>query len=115
LNSFGRRPNEDKPNTRGAYYNGNGVAKDVVQGARWLSKAAEGGYLSAQCDLDVMYQNGVGVEQSYSDALKWYRKAAEQGDALACHNLGSLHAKASETNAWDLLCECAWQGQRATL
>ena len=40
-----------------------------------------------------MYQNGVGVEQSYSDALKWYRKAAEQGDALACHNLGSLYAK----------------------
>jgi TPR repeat protein len=40
-----------------------------------------------------MYQKGVGVDQSYSDALKWYQKAAEQGDAMACHNLGSLYAK----------------------
>ena len=77
----------------GAYFNGNGVARDAVQGAHWLLKAAEGGYAPAQCDLGVMCQNGVGVDQSYGDALKWYRKAAEQGDALACHNLGSLHGK----------------------
>ena len=43
--------------------------------------------------LAVMYQNGVGVNQSFNDAVKWYRKAAENGDALACHNLGSLRGK----------------------
>jgi uncharacterized protein len=77
----------------GAYYNGNGVAGNLAQGAQWLLKAAEGGYAPAQCDLGVMYQKGVGVDQSFDDAVKWYRKAAEQGDALACHNLGSLRAK----------------------
>jgi Sel1 repeat len=76
----------------GAYYNGNGVARNAAQGAQWLLKAAEGGYAPAQCDLGVMYQNGVGVNQSLKDALKWYHRAAEQGDAFACHNLGSLTA-----------------------
>lgn len=77
----------------GAYYNGNGVARDASRGVHWLLKAAEGGYAPAQCDLGVMYQIGAGVDQSFSDAVKWYRKAAEQGDALASHNLGSLRAK----------------------
>jgi len=77
----------------GAYYNGNGVARNLAQGAQWVLKAAEGGYAPAQCDLGVMYQEGVGVDQSFDDAVKWYRKAAEQGDALACHNLGSIRAK----------------------
>ena len=77
----------------GAYYNGNGVARNPAQGAQWLLKAAEGGYAPAQCDLGVMYQQGVGVDQSFDDAVKWYQKAARQGDAVACHNLGSLRAK----------------------
>jgi TPR repeat protein len=77
----------------GAYYNGNGVARNLAQGAQWLLKAAEGGYAPAQCDLGVMYQKGVGVDQSFDRAVNWYLMAAEQGDALACHNLGSLRAK----------------------
>jgi len=80
-------------NLGGAYYNGNGVAKNPAEGAKWLLKAAEQGHIQAQCDLGVMYQKGFGVEQSYRDTLKWYRMAAEQGDALAQHNLGSLNAK----------------------
>lgn len=77
----------------GAYYNGDGVARNATQGAQWLLTAAEGGYGPAQCDLGVMYSKGVGVDQSLGDAVKWYRKAAEQGDGFACHNLGSLYAK----------------------
>src|SRR5260370_22631528 len=76
-----------------AYYNGNGIARNPVEGANWLLHAAEQGHVQAQCDLGVMYQKGNGVAQSYQDTLKWYRIAAEQGDALAQHNLGSLHAK----------------------
>ncbi len=77
----------------GAYYNGNGTARNPVEGARWLLKAAENGYAPAQCDLGVMYEKGAGVEQSYKDTLKWYCTAAEQGDALAQHNLGTLYTK----------------------
>src|SRR6266852_1564275 len=71
----------------GAYYNGNGTARNPVEGARWLLKAAENGYAPAQCDLGVMYEKGARVEQSYKDTLKWYRTAAEQGDALAQHEI----------------------------
>jgi TPR repeat protein len=77
----------------GAYYNGDDVTKNPVEGAKWLLKVAEQGHVQAQCDLGVMYQKGIGVEQSYRDTSKWYRMAAEQGDALAQHNLGSLNAK----------------------
>jgi TPR repeat protein len=77
----------------GAYYNGNGVARNPAQGAQWLLKAAEGGYAPAQCDLGAMYEKGAGVDQSFDDAVKWYEKAARQGDALACHNMGTLRAK----------------------
>ena len=76
-----------------AYYNGNGVARNPEQGAKWLQKAAEQGHIAAQCDLGVMYQKGIGVEQDYRATLKWFRMAAEQDDALAQHNLGSLYAK----------------------
>jgi TPR repeat protein len=77
----------------GAYYNGKGVARDPVEGAKWLLKAAEQGYAPAQCDLGAMYEKGVGVEQSYQDTLKWFPKAAEQGDILAQHNLGTIYAR----------------------
>jgi hypothetical protein len=77
----------------GAYYNGNGVARNPVEGARWLLRAAEQGYVPAQCDLGVMYVKGIGVQQSYQDALKWLHNAAEQGDGLAQHSLGSVYAK----------------------
>jgi hypothetical protein len=85
----------------GAYYNGNGVARNPEQGAKWLQKAAEQGHIAAQCDLGVMYQKGIGVEQDYQATLKWFRMAAEQGDALAQHNLGSVYAKGFKVKgAW---------------
>jgi hypothetical protein len=77
----------------GCYYNGNGVARNPTEGAKWLQRAAEQGHVAAQCDLGVMYQKGLGVEQDYKETLKWLRKAAEQGDAVAQHNLGNLSAK----------------------
>lgn len=76
-----------------AYYNGNGVARNPENGAKWLRKAAEQGHIAAQCDLGVMYQKGIGVEQDYKETLKWLGMAAEQGDAFAQHNLGSIYAK----------------------
>jgi TPR repeat protein len=35
----------------GVYYNGDGVARNPVQGGQWLLNAAEAGYVPAQCDL----------------------------------------------------------------
>jgi uncharacterized protein len=98
----------------GAYYNGSGVAKDPVEGAKWLLKAAERGHIQAQCDLGFMYQKGFGVEQSYQDTLKWYRMAAEQGDALAQHNLGSLNAKGFRIKGMGFFNRTAFAFMKAT-
>lgn len=76
----------------GAHYNGNGVLRNLAEGARWLQMAAANGHVRAQCDLGVMYlKKGSGVEQDYGEALKWLRRAAMKGDALAFHNLGSVY------------------------
>jgi len=75
----------------GAYYNGNGVPRNIAEGARWLEMAATNGYARAQCDFGTMFlKKNSGVKQNYGDALKWFRRAAMKGDALAFHNLGSL-------------------------
>jgi TPR repeat protein len=76
-----------------AYYNGNGVRRDLEEGGRWLLKAAEQGHVPAQCDLGVMYSKGAGVEQSFEKSVRWLRAAAESGDSLARHSLGSIFAK----------------------
>jgi TPR repeat protein len=77
----------------GAYYNGNGVPRNIAEGARWLEMAATNGHVRAQCDFGTMFlKKNSGVKQDYGDALKWLRRAAMKGDALAFHNIGSMCA-----------------------
>ena len=53
-------------------------------------RLAEGGDMTAQWNLGVMYGNGEGVSQD--DEVKWYTKAAEQGDVDAQQwNLGVMY------------------------
>jgi uncharacterized protein len=76
------------------YENGEGMAQDLAEGVKWLRKAAEGGEVSAQDYLGVLYATGdSGLEQDYSQAAKWYRKAADQGDPHAQNSLGSMYAQ----------------------
>jgi hypothetical protein len=77
------------------YQNGQGVAQDDVEAARWYRNAADQGEAAAQSGLGIMYQNGQGVPQDDAEAMKWYRKAADQGDATAKKNL-----KAYDRSAW---------------
>ena len=98
----------------GAYYNGNGVARNLEEGAKWLQKAAEQGHIAAQCDLGVMYQKGIGVTQDYKATLKWLRMAAEQGDALAQHNLGSVYAKGFQVKGMSFFDPTAFAFLKAT-
>jgi TPR repeat protein len=98
----------------GAYYNGNGVARNPGEGAKWLQTAAEQGHIAAQCDLGVMYQKGMGVEQDYQATLKWFRMAAERGDALAQHNIGSVHAKGFKVKGMGLFNPSAFAFMKAT-
>jgi TPR repeat protein len=71
------------------------VAQDYAQAATWYRLAANGGDISAQFNLGVLYANGSGVAQDMSEAAKWYDLAATQGDDGAQNNLGALYANGS--------------------
>ena len=73
------------------YYQGQGVAQDYAEAARWYRKAAELGVTKAQFNLGVMYARGRGVALDYAESARWYRKAAEQGDVSAQFNLGVMY------------------------
>ena len=96
------------------FHNGEGVAKDDVEAARWMQCAAElgscpvgatcagpggtvcaalasQGIVRAQCNLGTMYDKGEGVEKNATEAVRWYRRAAEQGDAFGQFMLGDMY------------------------
>ena len=68
-----------------AYFEGNGVPKDLAKELEWLRKSAAQGYAGAEVTLGFLYQNGVQVPKDPHEAAKWYRKAARQSDKDAKH------------------------------
>ncbi|KAI9348458.1 TPR repeat protein [Zopfochytrium polystomum] len=71
------------------YLNGEGVAKDDAEAARWFRKAAKRGLACGQRNLGVLCLEGRGVRRDPFEARKWLEKAAEQGDATAVRMLDS--------------------------
>lgn len=82
-----------------AYFEGNGIPKDLAKGIDWLRKSASQGYAGAEVTLGFLYQNGVQVPKDPHEAAKWYRRAAKQSDKDPKHaqkaqsNLGVLAAQ----------------------
>ena len=58
------------------YDNGEGVPENDKTAVKWLTKAAEQGYVDAQYNLGLMYDNGEGVPENDKTAVKWYTLAA---------------------------------------
>ena len=58
------------------YANGQGVAQDYAEAAKWYRKAADQGYASAQFLLGVMYDEGRGVAQNHVQAYVWMSLSA---------------------------------------
>ena len=56
----------------------------------WLP-LAEGGEVTAQFNIGLMYRKGRGVTQNDSEAARWYRRAADQGDNDAQFTLASMY------------------------
>jgi uncharacterized protein len=75
------------------YRNGEGVAQDRAEAAKWIHKAAEQGSMYAQRDLASKYYNGEGVAQDRAEAAKWFGKAADQGDRVSQTILGKMYGK----------------------
>jgi TPR repeat protein len=59
------------------YRCGNGVPRSSEEAVRWLTAAADRGYVPACCILAEMYEQGDGVPRSKEMACEWYRKAAD--------------------------------------
>lgn len=60
--------------------NGPDIAPDFVQAKRWLSLAAQTGYIKAQMQLGKIFSIGAyGAQLDQSEALRWYELAAKQG------------------------------------
>ena len=75
------------------YLNGQGVARDEAEAAKWFRKLAEQGRASAQYHLGVMHHNGQGVRRNIAEALKWFRMSAEQGISEAQAMLAVMYLK----------------------
>jgi TPR repeat protein len=90
-----------------AYYNGEGVAEDVVEGAKWFRRAAEKGNVDAQWNLGMAYYGdkskgglsrrslaeklGIGIYDAARQAAKWWLLAAEQGHADSQYQYSALY------------------------
>lgn len=57
------------------YWQGNGVAKNAGEAAKWLRLAAEQDHVDAMNALARLYVQGQGVAQDLWEAEKWFRRA----------------------------------------
>ncbi len=83
-----------------AYFDGDGVASDVLNGAKWYRKAAEKGNVDAQWNLANAYDYfkdkrlgdrlKIGTYDCCRQALKWWLMAAEQGHAPSQYKYANL-------------------------
>ena len=73
------------------YDNGEGVAQDVREAARWFRLAADQGHTDAQYLLGAKYDYGRGVGQDDREAVRLYRLAADQGCESAQRTLGGMY------------------------
>lgn len=69
------------------YYQGQGVAQNYAEAAKWFRKAAEQGDAHGQYILGLMYVAEQGVAQDFAEGEKWLRKAADQGHKEAQEGL----------------------------
>lgn len=77
------------------YLDGNGVAANEAEAARWLARAAQQGEPLAQYRLGTLYERGRGVAADPKQATHWYELAAKQGNRKAMHNLAVAYAEGS--------------------
>jgi len=73
---------------------GDGVAQDVPQALKLLTRAATAGYGPAALFLGNLYDKGQNVPADRTRALAYYRAAAAAGQAEAFYNLGAAYSTA---------------------
>lgn len=75
-----------------AYFFGDGVDVNIVQGIFWMMKAANLGNVEACTLLGMTFYNGTNLKRQYrSWAVKWFRNAANRGCLSSMGILGSCY------------------------
>jgi TPR repeat protein len=69
------------------------VQPDGKESIRWITMAANQGYVPAEYELGRIYLYGRGIPVDYAQALIWERKAAEQGDPRAQRDLAFMYER----------------------
>ena len=67
-----------------------GTPINLEEGASWLLRAAEAGFLEAQAKIGLCYMAGTGVHRDLLEALNWSRKAAQGGHDWAQYRTANL-------------------------
>ena len=58
------------------YKDGEGIAQNYAEAAKWFRKAADQNYDEAYCNLGLLYEEGKGVVKDVIEAVRCYRKSA---------------------------------------
>ncbi|MGL1864110.1 MAG: sel1 repeat family protein [Pseudodesulfovibrio sp.] len=74
------------------YAEGQGMAKDLTQGASLMRDAAELGQTDAQLMYGLFNIYGDGVPMNPTEGARWLFLAAEENNDIAMYYLGILHA-----------------------
>jgi TPR repeat protein len=73
------------------YENGDGVAQNMAEAARWYTLGAAQGEPSAEAALGQLYEDGNTVPNDWVSAATWYTKSAQQGNRMGEYRLGRAH------------------------
>ncbi len=96
------------------YLDGDGVAVNEAEAAKWLERAATQNDAIAAYRLGTLYERGHGVAADPAKAVHWYEVAAQQGNRKAMHNLAVAYAQGTGTTK-DLAQAAQWFSRAASL
>jgi localization factor PodJL len=97
-----------------AYLDGQGVAVNEAEAARWLERAANQGDPIAAYRLGTLYERGHGVPANAAKSVQLYMSAAKAGNRKAMHNLAVAYAQGAGVTK-DYAQAAQWFTRAATL
>ena len=68
-----------------------GLGTLMIEGTKWIGKAAQAGLPAAQVEYGIRVFNGKGVEKDEETAAAWFAKAAQAGNPVAQNRLARLY------------------------
>lgn len=96
------------------YLDGDGVAVNEAEAAKWLERAANQNEAIAAYRLGTLFERGHGVPADTAKAMQWYSAAAKLGNRKAMHNMAVAYAEGAGAPK-DLTQAAQWFSKAAAL